>query len=98
MSTTYLLCVSTTTLDKTPNNLIVYIFIGSILLHNSVLPIIAGTIIGLIGVAYVVLEFVPSIEPPQNMRYALPFWHKKLRLIVLHSYREADGGWGAEQV
>jgi hypothetical protein len=35
--------------------------------------------VGLIGVAYVVLEFIPSIEPPANMR-------------------EADAGWGAEQV
>jgi hypothetical protein len=35
--------------------------------------------IGIVGIAYAVLEFVPSIEPPQNMR-------------------EADGGWGAEQV
>ncbi|KAI9679329.1 MAG: Late Golgi vesicles protein [Caeruleum heppii] len=58
---------------------IFYIFIGSILLHNHVLRIIAGSIIGLIGVAYVALEFVPSIEPPQNMR-------------------EAEQGWGAEQV
>jgi hypothetical protein len=38
-----------------------------------------GSLIGFIGIAYVVLDFVPSIEPPQNMR-------------------EADGGWGAEQV
>lgn len=57
----------------------VYIFVGSILLHDGVLRIIAGSIIGLIGVAYVALEFIPSIEPPQNMR-------------------EADAGWGAEQV
>ncbi|KAG4428709.1 hypothetical protein IFR05_015806 [Cadophora sp. M221] len=56
-----------------------YIFVGSLLLADGVMDIIIGTIIGVIGVAYVVLEFVPSIEPPQNMR-------------------EADGGWGAEQV
>jgi len=56
-----------------------YIFVGSILLHDHVLRYIAGSIIGLIGVAYVALEFVPSIEPPANMR-------------------EADAGWGAEQV
>jgi hypothetical protein len=43
------------------------------------MDIIFGTIIGIVGVVYVVLEFIPSIEPPQNMR-------------------EADGGWGAEQV
>lgn len=52
---------------------------GSILLHDGVLRIIAGSIVGLVGVCYVVLEFIPSIEPPANMR-------------------EADAGWGAEQV
>ena len=57
----------------------VYIFVGCILLHDGVLRIIAGSIIGVIGVGYVALEFVPSIEPPANMR-------------------EADAGWGAEQV
>ncbi|KAK3688378.1 Golgi apparatus membrane protein TVP15 [Podospora appendiculata] len=58
-----------------------YIFIGSILLDigGSWFKTIAGPIVGLIGVAYVVLEFIPSIEPPANMR-------------------EADAGWGAEQV
>ncbi len=40
---------------------------------------IAGSVIGIIGVAYVALEFIPSIEPPANMR-------------------EADAGWGSEQV
>ncbi|MCJ1369126.1 Late Golgi vesicles protein [Loxospora ochrophaea] len=58
---------------------IFYIFIGSILLSNGVLKIIAGSIVGVVGVVYVVMEFIPSIEPPQNMR-------------------EADAGWGAEQV
>ncbi|KAI1405264.1 COPI associated [Hypoxylon fuscum] len=58
---------------------IFYVFIGSILLNNGVLRIIAGSIVGLVGLAYVALEFVPSIEPPANMR-------------------EADAGWGAEQV
>ena len=49
------------------------------MLNMGTLRIIAGSIVGLIGVAYVVLEFIPSIEPPANMR-------------------EADAGWGAEQV
>lgn len=58
----------------------VYIFVGSILLaHDHILRTIAGSIIGLTGVGYVALEFIPSIEPPANMR-------------------EADAGWGAEQV
>ena len=58
---------------------LVYIFVGSILLHDSILRVIAGSIVGIIGVAFVVLEYIPSIEPPQNMR-------------------DADAGWGAEQV
>lgn len=61
------------------NECSVYIFIGSILLHDHVLRIIDGSLIGFIGLAYVALEFIPSIEPPSNMR-------------------EADQGWGAEQV
>lgn len=43
-------------------------FVGTILLHGHILRIIAGSIIALIGVFYIVLEFVPSIEPPENMR------------------------------
>ncbi|KAL8399650.1 hypothetical protein RB594_000160 [Gaeumannomyces avenae] len=58
---------------------IFYVFVGSVLLSNHALRIIAGSIVGLVGVAYVALEFVPSIEPPANMR-------------------DADQGWGAEQV
>jgi hypothetical protein len=59
---------------------IFYIFIGSVILDsNYVWKIICGSIVGLVGVGYAALEFVPSIEPPANMR-------------------EADAGWGAEQV
>ncbi|KAI1193215.1 Golgi apparatus membrane protein TVP15 [Nemania serpens] len=58
---------------------IFYIFIGSILLSQHWTRYVAGSIIGLTGVAYAALEFVPSIEPPANMR-------------------EAEQGWGAEQV
>lgn len=57
----------------------VYIFVGTLLLEVGIMDKIAGALVGLVGIGYVVLEFVPSIEPPQNMR-------------------EADGGWGAEQV
>lgn len=56
-----------------------YIFVGSLLIEVGIMDKIIGTIVGAVGIAYVVLEFIPSIEPPQNMR-------------------EADGGWGAEQV
>lgn len=57
----------------------VYIFVGSILIEGHVLRIIAGTIVGVIGLGYSALEFLPQIEPPSNMR-------------------DADAGWGAEQV
>jgi hypothetical protein len=52
----------------------VYIFVGSILLHDHVLRIIAGSVIGIFGIAYVALEFFPSIEPPSNMRETDQSW------------------------
>jgi len=52
---------------------------GSILLGDRWFNQVPGAIIGIFGVAYIVLEFIPSIEPPTNMR-------------------DADQGWGAEQV
>ncbi|KAL1967974.1 hypothetical protein VTN77DRAFT_2391 [Rasamsonia byssochlamydoides] len=51
-----------------------YIFVGSILLHDSILRYLAGSIVGFIGVGYVVLEYIPSIEPPSNMREADNSW------------------------
>jgi cytochrome c biogenesis protein CcdA len=51
-----------------------YIFIGSILLHDAVLRYIAGSIVGFVGVGYVVLEYIPSMEPPANMREADRSW------------------------
>lgn len=47
---------------------IVYIFIGCIILGTQWWRIADGVIVALIGIAYAVLEFVPSIEPPANMR------------------------------
>ena len=35
---------------------------------HSIPGLIAGWVIGLIGILYMGLEFVPSIEPPANMR------------------------------
>ncbi|KFG79181.1 putative COPI-coated vesicle protein [Metarhizium anisopliae] len=58
---------------------IFYILLGGLLLGGHVLRNIAGSIVGIVGVGYIALEFIPSIEPPSNMR-------------------EADAGWGAEQV
>ncbi|KAF4126711.1 COPI associated protein [Geosmithia morbida] len=56
-----------------------YIFVGCLIIGDKTLSQIAGGIVGITGVGYVALEFIPAIEPPANMR-------------------EADAGWGAEQV
>ncbi|RPB27562.1 COPI associated [Terfezia boudieri ATCC MYA-4762] len=45
-----------------------YIFIGSIIMHGLTLSYVAGGAIVFIGVVYAALNFVPSIEPPENMR------------------------------
>ncbi|KAF3003588.1 Late Golgi vesicles protein [Curvularia kusanoi] len=58
---------------------IFYVFIGCVTVGTGWYRYIPGTIVGIIGLAYVVLEYIPSIEPPANMR-------------------DADAGWGAEQV
>jgi hypothetical protein len=54
--------------------MLVYIFVGCLILEGHVLKMIAGSIVGIIGLGYVALEFVPSIEPPPNMREADPSW------------------------
>lgn len=58
---------------------IVYFFIGCVALGEKWYQYIPGSVIAFVGIAYAVLEFIPSIEPPANMR-------------------DADAGWGAEQV
>jgi hypothetical protein len=47
----------------------VYIFIGSVIVGPKWFRIIPGTLVGFVGLAYAALEFIPSIEPPANMRY-----------------------------
>jgi hypothetical protein len=51
---------------------IVYIFIGSVIVGEKWFRIVPGTLVGLIGIGYAALEFVPSIEPPANMRCVEP--------------------------
>ncbi|KAL2761186.1 hypothetical protein ACRALDRAFT_1090589 [Sodiomyces alcalophilus JCM 7366] len=51
-----------------------YIFIGSIILGDNVFRIIAGSIISVVGVSYAIIEFIPQIEPPINMREAGAGW------------------------
>jgi hypothetical protein len=52
----------------------VYIFVGCIMLHGHVLREIAASIVGITGIGYLVLEFIPSIEPPSNMRESDQGW------------------------
>jgi len=40
------------------------------MLEDYTLKIIAGSIVGIVGVGYCALEFLPQIEPPSNMRDA----------------------------
>ncbi|KAK3177839.1 hypothetical protein K4F52_009443 [Lecanicillium sp. MT-2017a] len=47
-----------------------YVFLGCLLLGDKVLSKISGAVVGIIGLVYIGLEFVPSIEPPENMREA----------------------------
>ncbi|GAB7326287.1 hypothetical protein MBLNU13_g10263t1 [Cladosporium sp. NU13] len=56
-----------------------YFFVGCILAGDKFRNYIPAAIVALIGLVYIALEFLPSIEPPANMR-------------------DADAGWGAEQV
>ena len=44
------------------------LFVGSIIMGDYWWKYTAGSLIAFVGVAYIALEFVPSIEPPANMR------------------------------
>lgn len=48
----------------------VYIFLGTLLLGSKLISNIAGGAVGIVGIGYIALEFLPSIEPPSNMREA----------------------------
>lgn len=50
----------------------VYFFVGCIVAGDKFINYIPAAILALIGVSYIALEFVPSIEPPANMRYVFP--------------------------
>lgn len=52
----------------TPFTNIVYIFVGCIVMGGNWWKYVVGTVIVLVGIGYVVLEYIPSIEPPANMR------------------------------
>ncbi|KAI7376290.1 hypothetical protein KC336_g19820, partial [Hortaea werneckii] len=44
-----------------------YLFIGCVMIGAKWYHITPGVITAVIGIAYIALEFVPSIEPPANM-------------------------------
>lgn len=77
MCKTYPAVMSLLSFEKAnPNSTppLVYIFVGTILLQTRVLRIVCGSIIAVVGIGYVVLEYIPSIEPPDNMRDAGGEW------------------------
>ncbi|ODV62500.1 uncharacterized protein ASCRUDRAFT_69296 [Ascoidea rubescens DSM 1968] len=45
-----------------------YLLIGTIVGHDHFLKVFPGFIIALVGIGYIVLEFIPTIMPPENMR------------------------------
>lgn len=47
---------------------ILYILIAAILMSDGFLRYLLSFIIFGVGALFVVLEFIPSIEPPENMR------------------------------
>lgn len=47
---------------------IFYVFVGCVTVGGKWYNIVPGTLIGVVGIAYIVLEFMPQIEPPANMR------------------------------
>ena len=60
----------------------VYFFIGCVLLNTHWYNYIPGSLVALTGLVYVALEYVPSIEPPANMRYVTTRRLRVLRLWV----------------
>jgi len=53
---------------------------------------VVGSIVGIIGIAYMILEYIPSIEPPANMRYGLRTTGRLgVRLIMATETQMPDG-------
>ncbi|KAH3679059.1 hypothetical protein WICMUC_001254 [Wickerhamomyces mucosus] len=45
-----------------------YILLGFLIIHDNVLRYLSGFIVVIIGIAYSILEFIPSVEVPDNFR------------------------------
>lgn len=43
-------------------------------MQNGPLRVVPGSIIAVVGIGYVVLQYIPSIEPPDNMREVESEW------------------------
>ncbi|KAI9709594.1 MAG: Late Golgi vesicles protein [Chrysothrix sp. TS-e1954] len=51
-----------------------YVFVGCVISSTKWYHYVPGVVIVIVGLGYAALEFVPSIEPPANMRDADPSW------------------------
>ncbi|CCH44391.1 putative secreted protein [Wickerhamomyces ciferrii] len=47
---------------------LVYLLIGTLIAGGNVFKIILGLLVAIVGFAYIGLEFIPSISPPDNFR------------------------------
>ncbi|KAH3668658.1 hypothetical protein OGAPHI_002412 [Ogataea philodendri] len=47
---------------------LIYVLIASLNFHSSVIRLLAAVVLLLIGIVYIVLEFIPSIQAPENMQ------------------------------
>ena len=45
-----------------------YLFVGCIIMGDNWWKYTSGGLVALVGLGYIALEFVPSIEPPANIR------------------------------
>ena len=47
---------------------VLYFLLGALSAHGNVVRVILGLIVGIVGIVYAALEFVDSVEPPENFR------------------------------
>ncbi|KAG7698371.1 hypothetical protein KL951_001635 [Ogataea haglerorum] len=47
---------------------LIYVLIAILNFHGSVFRVLAAVLVLLAGVVYIVLEFIPSIQAPENMQ------------------------------
>lgn len=47
---------------------LIYILIAILNFHGSILRILAAFLVFIVGITYCILEFIQSVQPPQNMQ------------------------------